>query len=149
MHPPRTQTTNIPPVTNHDICLPLNYPPEFYYYTNGSFISLKAITQEHWRQKIHDTVYTTLYKTLKIVERLTRDPKYNTSKIDGHTSHSMHPHYHIPKRTRTHFHIMSWCFIPPKHTNKTPILTQQSPIQENTWIFNYDVTIPYTNHHTT
>ena len=67
---PPTQLTNIPPITNHDICLPPKYPPQFCYYTDGSFIPPKALTDEHWRrEKARYGIYNA-FKNLKIAERL-------------------------------------------------------------------------------
>lgn len=41
---PAPQLTSIPPPNSQTICLPLKYQPQFFYYTDGSFIPPKAIT---------------------------------------------------------------------------------------------------------
>jgi hypothetical protein len=67
---PLTQPNNIPPITNHDICLPPKYPPQFCYYTDGSFIPPKALTDKHWRrEKARYDIYNA-FKNLEIAERL-------------------------------------------------------------------------------
>jgi hypothetical protein len=70
--PPPHPTTPLPPITNQTICLPLIYQPQFCYYTDGSFIPPKALTQEQWiREKAGYGVYNP-FKNLKIAERLPR-----------------------------------------------------------------------------
>ena len=67
-----TQTTDIPPINNQNICLPLKYQPQFYYYTDGSFIPPREITRGHWRrEKTWYGIYNS-FKNLNIVERLPR-----------------------------------------------------------------------------
>ena len=68
--PPSIQITNIPLPTNHNICLPLKYQPQFCYYTDGSFIPPKAITQEHWRREKAGYGIYNPFKNLNIAERL-------------------------------------------------------------------------------
>ena len=68
--PLTTQNIYTPLLTNQDICLPLKYQPQYCYYTDGSFIPPKKITQEHWkREKAGYGIYNP-FKNLKIAERL-------------------------------------------------------------------------------
>ena len=55
--PSTTQTTNIPPINNQNICLPLKYQPQLCYYTDGSFIPPKAITKNNGFAKKHAMEY--------------------------------------------------------------------------------------------
>ena len=69
--PPLTiQTSNTPIYTHQDICLPLKYHPQFCYYTDGSFIPPKEITQGHWIREIAGYGIHNPFKNLKITERL-------------------------------------------------------------------------------
>ena len=64
------QNINIPPLHNQDICLPLKYQPQYCYYTDGSFIPPKAITEEQWiREKAGYGIYNP-FKNLNISVRL-------------------------------------------------------------------------------
>ena len=64
--PISTFTSNLPPINNQNICLPLKYQSQFCYYTDGSFIPPKALTQEQWiREKTGYGIYNPL-KKLKI-----------------------------------------------------------------------------------
>jgi ribonuclease HI len=69
--PPRlTMTHHIPPIINHTICLPPKYPPQYCYYTDGSFIPPKAITEEYWhRERAGYGIYNP-FKNLQIAVRL-------------------------------------------------------------------------------
>ena len=67
---PTTHIINIPPLQNSNICLPLKYPLQYCYYTDGSFIPPKAITAEQWiREKAGYGIYNP-FKNLQISARL-------------------------------------------------------------------------------
>ena len=68
--PPPIQNSDIPPLTHHDICLPPKYPPQYCYYTDGSFIPPKAITPHHWRREKAGYGIYNPFKNLQIAERL-------------------------------------------------------------------------------
>ena len=68
--PPPTRNTNNPPITNLDICLPPKYPPQYCYYTDGSFIPPKAITEAHWRREKTGYGIYNPFKNLQIGRRL-------------------------------------------------------------------------------
>ena len=66
-HPPTTQTSNIPLITNINRCLPLKYLPQFCYYTNGSFKPPKETSQGHLkREKVGYGIYNSIKKNLKL-----------------------------------------------------------------------------------
>ena len=67
---PTTHATDIPIITNQDICLPLKYQPQLCYYTVGSFIPPKEITRGHWKREKEGYGIYNPFKNLTIAERL-------------------------------------------------------------------------------
>ena len=64
IHPPPTPPTNLWNI-NPVQCLPLKYPPQFCYYTDGSFKPPKHINNGQWRrEKVGYGIYNPL-KNLK------------------------------------------------------------------------------------
>jgi hypothetical protein len=49
--------TYIPTLPNFEINTTPKFPPQYNYYTDGSFVPPKIATDEHWKKKV--TEYTT------------------------------------------------------------------------------------------
>ena len=65
---PPIQTLTNPWNINPKQCLLLKYPPQFYYYTDGSFKPPKQTNNGQWRrEKIGYGIYNP-FKNLKIAE---------------------------------------------------------------------------------
>ena len=61
-------TTNISPLPNYTFALPSKYPPEYSYYTNGSFFPPKQISPNNWRPKMASYGIFNPIKDLQISE---------------------------------------------------------------------------------
>ena len=71
-HPPITQTTDTPLITNLDSFPPLKYQPQFCYYIDGPFKPPKETTQGHLkREKAGYGIYNP-FKNLRIAGWLPR-----------------------------------------------------------------------------
>ena len=118
------QTLVNPPINNMERCLPPKVPPQFYYYTDGSFKPLRKKhpkTMKLWHWKIQ---YLNPIKDLKVVERLP-----NLRNIIRTEMMAIHHILQIlttkiSKRTCPHFHKQPRCPIHTHHTNQTPHPTQ-------------------------
>ena len=70
--PPTIQIPTNPWNINPEQCLPLKYPPQFCYYTDGSFKPPKQINNGQWRRKKARYGIYNPFKNLKIAKRLPR-----------------------------------------------------------------------------
>ena len=60
-HPPSNHliNTNIPTTPNFEINTTLKFPPQYSYYTDGSFVPPKQARVRHWKKEKKDTEYIT------------------------------------------------------------------------------------------
>jgi hypothetical protein len=66
--PPIIQPLDTPLIICPERCLPLKYPPQFCYYTDGSFKPPKETSRGHWkREKMGYGIYNP-FKDLKIAK---------------------------------------------------------------------------------
>ena len=99
-YPPVPPITQIPTNTwtiNPKQCLPLKYPPQFCYYTNGSFKPPKQTNNGQWKREKEGYGIYNPFKNLKNSKKITGTTKYPTSRNDGHTPQPTTPHHNIPK----------------------------------------------------
>ena len=69
--PPQTHFTNtIIPLPNYTLELPLKYPPEYSYYTDGSFFHPKQISPNNWRLEMASYGVFNPIKNLQISKHL-------------------------------------------------------------------------------
>ena len=68
--PPHIQTPTNTWNINREQCLPLKFPPQYCYYTNGSFKPPKQTNNEQWRREKTGYGIYNPFKNLKIAERL-------------------------------------------------------------------------------
>ena len=95
--PPTTQIHTNPWTINPEQCLPLKYPPQFCYYTDGSFKPPKQINNGQWeREKVGYGIYNP-FKNLKLAKRIPGLQNILRAYIFGHTPHSTTPYHNIPK----------------------------------------------------
>jgi hypothetical protein len=69
--PPLLYTHHITnPLPNYTFALPIKFPPEYSYYTNGSFKPPKQISTNNWRPETASYGIYSPIKDLQILERL-------------------------------------------------------------------------------
>ena len=73
LYPPHTNTptTNTPPLPNYEITTTQKFPPQYSYYTDGSFIPPTKANDGHWKkEKAGYSIYNPTKTEIRISKRL-------------------------------------------------------------------------------
>ena len=124
--PPLLYTyNNTNPFPNYTFALPLKFPPEYSYYTNGSFKPPKQILANNWRPETTAYGIYWLIKNIQILEQLSRLQNilraelmaiYMVIKLST-TIYTKKPIYIFTDSLRSLYFINIQIRHPSKHTN--------------------------------